>query len=276
MATPDSTDLLLRADAKAAGLTKYTSTKRCQRCETSSRFTRDGKCVECNRLACQRRYQAKMAPKAEALAAMRAKAREVAAAKKAASKVARKVAHARTAAKLANALTYVGRPCQEGHSGVRYTGYGTCVQCASNQARSPEKKAYDKARYETVKDHVRARSAAYYAANAEQAKLTSKAWGERNPERRTAIKQNYKHRRRTTEKAGMSSGELNAWKAAQKKVCYWCGAKCDKAFVVDHYEPLAKGGKHEAGNLVIACRPCNAQKSAKDPLAFAQSRGRLF
>lgn len=185
---------------------------------------------------------------------------------------------ARQAAKASAALTYIGTTCPRGHSGLRYTGHGVCVECASEKAKSAAKKAYDKARYqsEAVRAHVVARSASYYALNAERAKATTRAWVLRNPDRRRDISQSYKHRRRTVESTGITGAELGAWKKAQKKVCYWCGQKCEKSHVVDHYVPLAKGGKHEIGNLVIACRPCNAQKSAKDPIEFAKSRGRLF
>jgi 5-methylcytosine-specific restriction endonuclease McrA len=122
-----------------------------------------------------------------------------------------------------------------------------------------------RAKYAAADDAVK-------AARAEAAK----EWRTANPERRAAIAQNYKHRRRAQEDGGISSADLLAWKRAQPKVCYWCGGKCAKGFTVDHYTPLAKGGKHEAENLVIACRPCNAKKNAKDPLEFAQSVGRLF
>lgn len=74
----------------------------------------------------------------------------------------------------------------------------------------------------------------------------------------------------------MGGRALAEWKRQQKKVCYWCAKACAKDFVVDHYQPLSKGGKHEISNLVIACRPCNARKSAKDPIAFAHSVGRLL
>jgi 5-methylcytosine-specific restriction endonuclease McrA len=121
---------------------------------------------------------------------------------------------------------------------------------------------------------------AKYAAASELVKAahaaSSKEWREKNPEKRAAISQNYKHRRRSKEEGGISSADLLAWKRAQPKVCHWCGKNCAKGFTVDHYTPLAKGGKHEASNLVIACRPCNSKKNAKDPLEFAASVGRLF
>jgi 5-methylcytosine-specific restriction endonuclease McrA len=49
----------------------------------------------------------------------------------------------------------------------------------------------------------------------------------------------------------------------------WCDVDCSDDPIVDHYQPLAKGGLHETHNLVIACRSCNARKSAKDPEKFA-------
>jgi 5-methylcytosine-specific restriction endonuclease McrA len=279
MAISHSTaEVAARSAARDNGESRYLGDP-CNLGHEGFRFTVNRKCVECNRIRCSVRYaeqQAAIPGKVESIAAMRAAAKANAAAKKIASKIARTVASARQAALSSSAMTYVGRPCPKGHDGVRYAKHGTCVTCAAMLAASVEKKAYDKARYETVKDHVRARSAAYYAANSERAKRTSRAWIERNPDQRRTISQNYKHKRRAQEASGMRYGELMAWKKATPKVCYWCGCKCAKGFVVDHYEPLSKGGAHVASNLVIACRPCNARKSAKDPLEFAQSVGRLF
>lgn len=72
----------------------------------------------------------------------------------------------------------------------------------------------------------------------------------------------------------MSWRDLRDWKAAQAKTCHWCGVDCPHGYVVDHVQPLAKGGKHEADNLVISCRPCNARKAARDPEEFARTVGR--
>lgn len=61
------------------------------------------------------------------------------------------------------------------------------------------------------------------------------------------------------------------------KVCYWCGIKLSGIKThIDHYIPLSKGGEHTLSNLVIACSLCNKTKSAKDPIAFANSIGRLL
>ena len=59
--------------------------------------------------------------------------------------------------------------------------------------------------------------------------------------------------------------------------CYWCNTKIIKNnYHIDHYVPLAKGGKHTIDNLVISCPTCNLKKNAKDPIQFANSIGKLF
>ena len=61
------------------------------------------------------------------------------------------------------------------------------------------------------------------------------------------------------------------------KVCYWCNISLKKVKVhIDHYVPLSKGGSHTLSNLVVSCPKCNQTKSAKDPLDFAQSLGKLL
>lgn len=102
------------------------------------------------------------------------------------------------------------------------------------------------------------------------------AWRRANPDKRAAITHAYSARRRAQERGGVSTKDLCEWVKAQRKVCYWCGAKCAKNYHVDHYTPLSRGGAHDIPNLVIACAPCNLKKNAKDPLDFAKEVGRLL
>ncbi|RQR87712.1 HNH endonuclease [Burkholderia sp. Bp9010] len=171
---------------------------------------------------------------------------------------------------------YLGRPCPYGHDGLRYTKHGSCVACAAAQAASEEKKRYDLIYYGQNLDRILARSKRYHEKHRDLHIAQSRAWVKRNPERRRAISQAYNARRRQIEKGGDSTFAIFAWKQAAAKICYWCGAKCGRKYHVDHYNPLSKGGKHEVSNLVIACPTCNLRKSAKDPLEFAASIGRLF
>lgn len=137
-------------------------------------------------------------------------------------------------------------PCSACGTYVKYSGSRHCVECS---------------RLGSLKHKMDPRNQEYY-------RKASEKWRTENTERRRSISQNYKHKRRAQEASGMSYSELHTWKKRQKKVCYWCGKKCATSFCVDHYIPLAKGGKHDVSNLVIACRSCNGRKSDKDPEVF--------
>jgi 5-methylcytosine-specific restriction endonuclease McrA len=115
-----------------------------------------------------------------------------------------------------------------------------------------------------------------YEAKAEEIKAKIREWQVKNKERVRAYKATNKARRRSSFETGIKGADLLLWKQQQAKVCYWCKAKCARHYHVDHYVPLAKGGKHEIGNLVISCPTCNLRKNAKDPFEFAREIGRLL
>lgn len=117
-------------------------------------------------------------------------------------------------------------------------------------ARKEKKAEYDKAYRSLNRDRVR-----------ENERRKVKA----NPSLYLAIRNNYKHRRRAIEAAGIESATLAAWTAEQPKVCFYCGSDCGASFHVDHFMPLAKGGAHVLTNLRIACQSCNLRKNAKLP-----------
>lgn len=51
--------------------------------------------------------------------------------------------------------------------------------------------------------------------------------------------------------------------------CYYCGTPTHKGFRhYDHIVALSRGGEHSAGNLCVACPPCNCSKQAKSVQAF--------
>lgn len=149
----------------------------------------------------------------------------------------------------------------------------SAYQREHGEAYKAKKHAYDKARWAAGFGKSRQE---WRRTNREHLSAKKREWAEANPEKARAIKATYKYRRRTQERAGMSWRELMAWRLQQKPCCYWCGDRKASLYTVDHYIPLSKGGKHEAGNLVIACHPCNLRKNAKDPLDFAREVGRLL
>lgn len=163
--------------------------------------------------------------------------------------------------------------------------YSYCRACnvikiREYQSRRPDwkeyKRAYDRERVQRLKDEIAEKNRARYLRNRERRLAQAKAYAEANRDKVREIKRSYRHRRRSVERTGMTGREMAEWVSAQKKVCYWCGSRCPTNFHVDHYHPLAKGGKHEASNLVIACRSCNSRKQARDPLDFAREVGRLL
>lgn len=53
--------------------------------------------------------------------------------------------------------------------------------------------------------------------------------------------------------------------AAQRGLCYFCGTPIElgsKSLHVDHYEPIAEGGKNDLSNMVLTCARCNLLKNA--------------
>lgn len=48
--------------------------------------------------------------------------------------------------------------------------------------------------------------------------------------------------------------------------CHWCGRQVGpRALTVDHIVPLIRGGRSVKGNMVPACRDCNAKKQSLLP-----------
>lgn len=105
------------------------------------------------------------------------------------------------------------------------------------------------------------------------------AWHKKNPtyervrsRRRYREDENYRLRiheasnvrRRNLDRA-LSPAEIKEVFALTEGECLYCG---DPATTIDHYIPLARGGKHEVSNLVPACRRCNCKKSTKLPSEF--------
>lgn len=272
-----------RAEAIAQGKSVYMRDDPCSHGHLAGRFVDGHKCVECNRIKCAERARKRLAnnPELRIKKERHKEHRRVVAIKKEkrAAKVAstRRAGSARKEAKIAGLNTYMsGRPCKHGHNAPRYTQTGSCTECASIQAASPAKKAYDLQYVAKNAERIRERTKRYQAKTSALRCAAARDWSRKNPEKRKAIAMAYKARRRAKVDAGDSTAEIFAWERQAPKVCHWCNAKCPAKYEVDHYVPLAKGGRHEVANLVIACPTCNRRKSAKDPYQFATSVGRLF
>lgn len=145
-------------------------------------------------------------------------------------------------------------------------------------------------------------SKAWRAANAARARETARRWRaanrhrqreydrrkrERDPEGRAALLKRLetnpayekagrvnKQARKRASNGRVSAAELAAVRARAKGRCANCGQK--RTLEYDHITPLSKGGRHEAKNLQMLCRPCNNEKNARDPIKWAQDNGRLL
>lgn len=73
-----------------------------------------------------------------------------------------------------------------------------------------------------------------------------------------------KLKRKKQELHGLTKAEALAV-YAERSSCLYCGCHLGpRAKVLDHMDPLSKGGAHDASNLVVACRGCNTRKAAKE------------
>lgn len=145
--------------------------------------------------------------------------------------------------------------CKAGHLALRYVSSNGCVPCmeARASAKREEKREYDRRYRADNKDHLEKIKSTWRAANADKVR---------------AIKKRYKHSRRAAESDGDHFSVLWKWERTAAKVCVYCGSDCQSSYHIDHYLPLALGGKHQVENLRIACPPCNFRKNALHPDEF--------
>ena len=107
--------------------------------------------------------------------------------------------------------------------------------------------------------------------NGESAKWT-REYRAKNPDK----VRSFTERRKGRKLGRLPYGTIPKIGAAQKWKCAACRISVKKKYHVDHLIPLFRDGKHEPSNLQILCPTCNLRKSAKDPIAFMQSLGRLL
>ncbi len=191
---------------------------------------------------------------------------------------------------------FTGKECKNGHISKIGVKRWNCYECSKKikkdtllrngdkireQGRASYRKNFEKIaekaknKYEEIKDERKIYLRDYYKKNRE--KLIKKATEYSSTDLGKVVKKNTSHRRRAIEKVGdVDSIQLFTLQTTTK-ICYWCGIslKNTKSHI-DHYIPLSKGGLHTLSNLVVSCSKCNLEKSAKDPIEFAQSLGKLL
>jgi 5-methylcytosine-specific restriction endonuclease McrA len=147
---------------------------------------------------------------------------------------------------------------------------------AYDEAHRDERKAYAAAWRERNREKARATTAAYRKAHPDRVKRAIEDWHARHPEVRRAHRADRLAARRAA-LGKVSKDIVPRLMTLQRALCSGCRADLRATgFHLDHIAPLAKGGEHADGNLQLLCPPCNLNKSDKDPIAWAQERGRLL
>lgn len=130
-------------------------------------------------------------------------------------------------------------------------------------------------RYATKRDEIAAGKLAYRSANRHIAREQTAAWAAANPLMRQANRAKYRARKRGAVGA-YTAEDIERLKTLQRGRCAVCAVSLKAGYHVDHFQPLALGGSNDRMNLQLLCPPCNLSKGPKDPLVFANQRGRLL
>lgn len=107
----------------------------------------------------------------------------------------------------------------------------------------------------------------WHSRNRDQAKKAHAAWLEKNPDyyvrsyasNPTRFKAKEAKRRALKTANGIFNVSDRYLARLYQSACLYCGSR--ESIQADHVLPLAKGGRHSIGNLVAACKRCNASKN---------------
>lgn len=197
---------------------------------------------------------------------------------------------------------FTGKPCKKAsHIAERLCSNGECLACVRSESAERSRR-----RYASNPSKVLERSKRWAAANSSRKRAHSEKWRAANPEKwresnrasKLANQKKYTdrqradyaenpekyrivERRRRAQIKGSSgrhtAADLVEILAAQSGRCAYCRVDLKKTKKhVDHIVALAAGGSNARSNLQYLCQPCNQSKSARDPIAFAQSMGLLL
>ena len=108
---------------------------------------------------------------------------------------------------------------------------------------------------------LRPDQATYRAANREKLTARTMAFFMAHPEKRVAIEQRRRARKRSAPRNDLTAAQWRAIKEHYNHSCVYCGRKMQR-LTIDHIVPLSKGGSHTLQNVVPACQSCNSRKNS--------------
>ncbi len=144
------------------------------------------------------------------------------------------------------------------------------IKFAQNDLLRAKKLAKTKEWVGRNKDYICAARAA--ARSADLAKYKEKAherWASLSPEKRRALRQAYKARKKSA-MGRYTPEDLVRVVEAQGGCCFWCQVPLSGDYHADHYVPLSRGGSNYQENIVAACPTCNTSRGAKMPDEFLE------
>lgn len=132
------------------------------------------------------------------------------------------------------------------------------------KVRNPEKVAEGNRQYraenrEKVRRAVRRSNANY----PDRVRRRQREWREQNPGK---VREQTLRRRR----APLDPEAATYAEALMADPCNYCGSRMN--LELEHITPISRGGDSHWMNLATACRSCNAQKNASEPLEFLMRR----
>ncbi len=192
---------------------------------------------------------------------------------------------------------YNGACCLKCNTTLKYVSSRMCVYCHGEVERkrykeNPEVRAKHKIRqkensvkYNKTRNERRSK-------NPELARIKSKIWRDKNPDKMSAYNLKHKERRKELNKIWLennpdkrklyvkvscnnrrarrkniggrvSVARINSLLFKQWNLCYWCYEQLNDKYEIEHVVPISKGGTNSEENIVIACSLCNKQKHAK-------------
>lgn len=174
-----------------------------------------------------------------------------------------------------------------------------CTQCNTNKSLSDFSRdrsrkdgyrdwckicqsSHYRAYYKKNKKEILRKNAVYFSNNQEKCRTIVSNWAKKNPERTRQHAGAWKKRNRDKTRGYLatyrarkhslpSSFTTEDWIEIQDAFdnrCVYCGESGE--LEQDHFLPLSLGGGYVRGNILPACRSCNATKGSKHPRLFVE------